>query len=166
MFFLLAPSVETGVKMSQVEKWLGALYHAEQVSADKLIGWAQPVENEVIAITDSIDDGSSDEEAEEWKEGRASIEFITDRSLKEEALKVRLLMKNPRLTNDVRYGAFVTFWRSFLRHQLQGLCFVDMDTQIDGSIGMSDDEIDMEIDVRFDCFGKNNCTMKLGKLLD
>jgi insulysin len=159
MFFLLAPSVETGIEMSQVEKWMGALYHAEAVPIDKLREWSLSVENPVITILDSVGQGSGDQEKEEWNRGRASIEFIIDPSLTEDALKVRLLMKNPRLTKDIRYGAFVTFWRCLLRQQLQGLCFADIDTQIDGTVGVYDDEIDMgsdrQIHIRFDCLGKN-----------
>lgn len=159
MFFLLAPCVETGIEMSQVEKWMGALYHAEAIPTDKLRDWRHSVESGVVTILDGVGQGSSDQEKEEWNRGRASIEFITDPSLTEDALKVRLLMKNPRLTKDIRYGAFVTFWRCLLRQQLQGLCFADKDTQIDGTVGVYDDEIDMgcdrEIHVRFDCLGKN-----------
>lgn len=158
MFFLLAPSVETGIEMSQVEKWMGALYHAEAVPTDKLREWSLSVENPVVTILDSVGQGSGDQEKEEWNRGRASIEFITDPSLTEDALKVRLLMKNPRLTKDIQYGAFMTFWRCLLRQQLQRLSFVDTDTQIDGIVGF-DDEIDIgsdrQIHIRFDCRGKH-----------
>jgi insulysin len=158
MFFLLAPSVETGIEMSQVEKWMGVLYHAEQVPVDKLKRWHQPLEHGVVTIADSVDQGSGDQEKEECNQGRASIEFVIDPNLTEDAVKVRLLMKNPHLTKDLRYGAFVTFWRCLLRQRLQRLSFVDTDTQIDGIVGF-DDEIDMgsdrQIHIRFDCRGKH-----------
>ena len=122
LFFLVAPSAETGIEMSHIEKWMGTLYQVTEIPVDKLEGWSHVLENPEIDIRDSVETPEAEEEGGSekdsldtislCKEARVSMSLSQDSEVPEGSMRVVFSINSPLFNQDVRYEALGLLWGS------------------------------------------------------
>ena len=122
LFFLVAPSDETGIEMSHIEKWMGTLYRVTEIPVDKLEGWSHVLENPQIDIRDSVETPAEEEEEGSEKdsldtislcqEERVSMSLSEDSEVPEGSMRVVFSINSPLFNQDMHHEALGLLWGS------------------------------------------------------